>query len=229
MTQFLPSGRFVFAPSGRYFCSVTEPIQRRASQSREAILEAAAQLVYELGASSLTLDATCSRAGMSKGGLLYHFRSKEDLLVALMDHRHQLMESAIHKEFENDPRPDLPGRKHRAMIRALFAILLSDEPFQLAVMGGVAIQLLASGGECSRRLNESFNCHHKKWQVALDEDRLSPLQSMAIHCSLDGLISHQFTHQENHPREVLLQMRDYLLGIASDTVPAFHLPTSETA
>ena len=37
------------------------------------------------GAVHLTLDAVAERAGVSKGGLLYHFPSKESLLQAMVD------------------------------------------------------------------------------------------------------------------------------------------------
>ena len=34
---------------------------------------------------ALTLDAVAAQAGVSKGGLLYHFRSKRELLDAMLD------------------------------------------------------------------------------------------------------------------------------------------------
>src|SRR3954462_15817205 len=52
--------------------------------SREKILDAAAELVKEIGAGRLTLEAVAERAGLSKGGLLYNFKSKEVLLKAMI-------------------------------------------------------------------------------------------------------------------------------------------------
>jgi AcrR family transcriptional regulator len=37
------------------------------------------------GAQALTLDAVAAQAGVSKGGLLYHFKSKRELLDGLVD------------------------------------------------------------------------------------------------------------------------------------------------
>ncbi|HEY6643707.1 TetR/AcrR family transcriptional regulator [Povalibacter sp.] len=51
--------------------------------ARERVIEAAERVVAEVGAARLTLDAVAQSAGVSKGGLLYHFPSKESLLVAL--------------------------------------------------------------------------------------------------------------------------------------------------
>lgn len=55
------------------------------ANSKEAILEAAEAIVLEDGAAHLTLDAVAERAKVSKGGLIYHFPSKEALLVGMME------------------------------------------------------------------------------------------------------------------------------------------------
>lgn len=57
---------------------------RRRSSSRERILDAAAELVRELGSARLTLDAVAERAKLSKGGLLYNFPNKDALLLAML-------------------------------------------------------------------------------------------------------------------------------------------------
>ena len=55
--------------------------------ARERIIDAAEQVVIEAGARHLTLAAVASKAGVSRGGLLYHFPYKEDLLRGMMDRR----------------------------------------------------------------------------------------------------------------------------------------------
>lgn len=52
--------------------------------SRELILDAAEALVLDAGAAHLTLDAVAERAGISKGGLLYNYATKEALLQAMV-------------------------------------------------------------------------------------------------------------------------------------------------
>ena len=51
---------------------------------RDALLNAAEAVVLEGGAVRLTLDAVADRAGVSKGGLLYHFLSKGALLEGMV-------------------------------------------------------------------------------------------------------------------------------------------------
>ncbi|MCC5794671.1 MAG: TetR family transcriptional regulator [Chromatiales bacterium] len=53
--------------------------------ARDRVLDAAIRIVGESGAGRLTLEAVAEAAGISKGGLLYHFRSKEALLLGLLE------------------------------------------------------------------------------------------------------------------------------------------------
>src|SRR5919112_4767165 len=61
------------------------PFVRGRKSSREKILDAAAELVSEIGAGRLTLDAVAERASLSKGGLLYNFPTKEALLQGMLE------------------------------------------------------------------------------------------------------------------------------------------------
>jgi AcrR family transcriptional regulator len=63
--------------------------------ARERILEAAERVVSDVGAARLTLDGVAHAAGVSKGGLLYHFPSKEALLGALAQRYVDTMEHCI--------------------------------------------------------------------------------------------------------------------------------------
>lgn len=47
----------------------------RSSDTKQRILDAAAEIARELGPGHLSLEAVATRAGVSKGGLLYHFPS----------------------------------------------------------------------------------------------------------------------------------------------------------
>ncbi len=52
--------------------------------SKEMILEAAERVVSTRGPSHLTLDAVAAEAGISKGGLLYNFPSKQSLIEGMV-------------------------------------------------------------------------------------------------------------------------------------------------
>ena len=59
--------------------------------SREEILDAAEDVVLELGAGHLMLDMVAQRAGVSKGGLMYNFPTKEALLTAMVHRMSQII------------------------------------------------------------------------------------------------------------------------------------------
>jgi AcrR family transcriptional regulator len=53
--------------------------------TRAKLITAAAAVIRRDGAQALTLDAVAAEAGVSKGGLLYHFKSKRELLDGLVE------------------------------------------------------------------------------------------------------------------------------------------------
>jgi len=55
------------------------------SPTKDKLLNAAGAVVRRDGAQALTLDAVAAEAGVSKGGLLYHFGTKRELIEALVD------------------------------------------------------------------------------------------------------------------------------------------------
>lgn len=58
--------------------------------ARAKVLRAFAELLVESGERAATLEAVAERAGVSKGGLLYHFPSKDALVDGLLDHLGEL-------------------------------------------------------------------------------------------------------------------------------------------
>lgn len=73
------------------------------------LLDAALDLIAERGVAELTYDALAERAGVSKGGLLYHFESKEMLMGALAERLIERYAEARRKTTES--LPDTPSRE----------------------------------------------------------------------------------------------------------------------
>ncbi|MCA8064311.1 TetR/AcrR family transcriptional regulator [Burkholderia sp. AU38729] len=61
--------------------------ERRAgrSSSRDRLLDAAAELVASQGIQNLTIEAVAAAAKVTKAGLVYHFKTRDDLLAALIE------------------------------------------------------------------------------------------------------------------------------------------------
>ena len=58
---------------------------RKPSQARNNILKSALELIRESGVESLTVEGTADRAGVAKGLVHYHFKTKQGLLTAAID------------------------------------------------------------------------------------------------------------------------------------------------
>ena len=70
----------VSIPSGRYSDGMA-----KAEETRRRIVDAAEEVVLRDGVARLTLDAAAAEAGLSKGGVLYHFASRDALVAGMVD------------------------------------------------------------------------------------------------------------------------------------------------
>ncbi|CAE6851868.1 hypothetical protein R69927_07321 [Paraburkholderia domus] len=58
----------------------------RSERSRQAALQAALTIISRDGPGQLTFDAIARESGISKGGLMHQFRTKTEVLKALLEH-----------------------------------------------------------------------------------------------------------------------------------------------
>jgi AcrR family transcriptional regulator len=63
--------------------------------SKNAILDAALAVVSVPDGADITLDAVARQAGLTKPGLMYHFPTREALLLAIVEHAAGRMEDAM--------------------------------------------------------------------------------------------------------------------------------------
>ncbi|MBB6095286.1 AcrR family transcriptional regulator [Povalibacter uvarum] len=111
--------------------------QAAVGSARERVLEAAERVVTEVGAARLTLDAVSHAAGVSKGGLLYHFPSKESLLTALAQRYVDSMQGCI-----DTAKGSLEDQNGRDLKACILGILGSDP--RLKAMGAVLLATAAN-------------------------------------------------------------------------------------
>lgn len=97
---------------------------RDPERTRATILSAARAAITTHGAAA-SLDVIARAAGVSKGGLLHHFRSKEELLLALTRDLYERFEEQVQLALTSEPAS--PMSLARAYIRAVFAELRSPE------------------------------------------------------------------------------------------------------
>jgi squalene-hopene/tetraprenyl-beta-curcumene cyclase len=90
--------------------------------TRTAIINTAQELIATGGLNSLTLDRVAQHAGLSKGGLLYHFSNKEQLVEACLDRLIADLASA------NYPARDLIRSRLQGNSSALLTAALAGNP-----------------------------------------------------------------------------------------------------
>lgn len=73
----------------------TPPERRDAARNREALLEAAVELVETQGVRAVTMEAVAARAGVGKGTVFRRFGSREGLMAAVLDHSETEWQAAI--------------------------------------------------------------------------------------------------------------------------------------
>ena len=91
----------------------------RATTSRDAALSAAVAVILRDGILGMTIEAVAREAGLSKGGVLYHFSSKDALLRGMLEHFLEAMEADMEASRAADPIE--VGRWMRGYLKTFFA------------------------------------------------------------------------------------------------------------
>jgi len=115
------------------------PRQARATQTAEAILEGAAQILEAGGLGALTTNAVAERAGVSIGTLYQYFADKNAILVALAKQQVELGLAEIARGLSGEIDPTPAGRV-RAMVRASIHAFRGRQRARKAVMEAVFSQ-----------------------------------------------------------------------------------------
>lgn len=116
-------------PTVRYSMAMSKRVY---TNSKEQILDAAEQVLIEKGPGSLSVDTVCATAKVSKGGFFYHFKTKDDLLQAMVERLIQVSDADIERLMADDPNPR--GRFTRAYIKCTFGIENVNLDKQLALI-----------------------------------------------------------------------------------------------
>ena len=88
-----------------------------AARRREILVKAGYAEILEKGVQGITLDSVVARAGSSKGGALYYFPTKEDLLSGVLEWLLQQLNRALEEVLQA---PDSARAKLVAELEVLF-------------------------------------------------------------------------------------------------------------
>jgi AcrR family transcriptional regulator len=174
--------------------------------ARERVLEAAEQVVGDVGAARLTLDLVAQTAGVSKGGLLYHFPSKESLLNALA---HRYVDSMNH--CINSAKIGLgEGEAARELKACVIGILSTDQ--RSKAMGAA---LLATAANDFTLLDVVRDCI-ASYSAELAASKADFARAAIVTLAVDGLKMRESLRISSYTDEQRQQIVSELLKIADE-------------
>lgn len=147
-----------------------------ASGTKLEVLRAAHRVVLGDGVAGLTLEAVAREAGRSKGGLLYHFPTKEALIQGLISDTIARFDREVDRLMALDPHPE-PGRWVRAFLSASTAEAGSD--YELT--GGL-LAAIANDPDLLAPLRAAYD----RWQAHALADGLDPAVATIVRLAADG-------------------------------------------
>jgi AcrR family transcriptional regulator len=148
--------------------------------TRERILDAAEAVVEAQGVGRLTLEAVAREAGVSKGGVLYHFAGKEELTVAMIARFTARFDGAVEGLAAEDPEP--AGRTTRSYLRATLGEAPATGPSFDHACAGITAALAAFPEHLAQVRAQSA-----RWQARIERDGLDPVLATIVRLAIDGL------------------------------------------
>lgn len=174
------------------------------TETKEQLLKAAARIINTEGVFSLTLEAVAKNAGVSKGGLLYHFPSKDALLKGMVDYLMQgftdQMKSAVNKDMCEK------GKWTRAYTTLTFNQSDDDLDMNTAFLAAIAT---------NPKLLKSMSKSLQELHLHIENDTIDPIVATVIRLAADGMYFNQLygMHLQEDTRNNVLQ---YLISLTEE-------------
>jgi AcrR family transcriptional regulator len=186
----------------------------------DKLLDAAEAVVVRQGIANLTLDAVAAEAGMSKGGLLHHFPTKDRLVAALVTRSAENWRACYMEAYGRTP--EGPGR----MARALLSHCLSDAQGwtdQLRHSSSAVFAALAQNPSLIEPMRAVYSDLHRR----IADDGLPPGVGEAIAAALDGLWLDWVLGLAPVTQELVVRVRIALEDMLARSKPARSLPKAK--
>ncbi|UOQ83395.1 TetR/AcrR family transcriptional regulator [Gracilibacillus salinarum] len=140
------------------------------------ILNAASKVVSERGIFELTLDAVAKQAGISKGGLLYHFPSKEALVEGMVQHLAVNYQEKIEDNAKQDP--EETGRWIRSYVDVTFNQTYQNKDMNAGLLAAKAV---------NPDLLDPIRKLYEEWQEQIENEGIDPMKATIIRLATDGI------------------------------------------
>ncbi|MFW5799573.1 MAG: TetR/AcrR family transcriptional regulator [Spirochaetota bacterium] len=174
--------------------------------TRDRILIALEEIITTTDPFHFSIEDVAKKAGVSKGGLLYHFPTKDELLKSLLDKVTDEQFEAIEKEAENFK--DTPSRLLKAQVRAWIHQLREKGKLFPAILS-----IINHNREFLEPLKIRFNelrRHHI-------ENGLDPITVNIILLAIDGYLFHRSLEVEEFTEEEATAIENQLIKMCEMT------------
>jgi AcrR family transcriptional regulator len=147
----------------------------RRPSKKKALLDAAIRVAAEGGVEALTIESLAEAAGVTKGGVQYHFRSKDTLYQELLDYALSLFDLALE---EKAP----PGSKPGAWLHAYVDLSLGPPtPYDHAVA------TLLAGIPVNDERASPYRRFAAKWKERANADGQDPATNTIVRLAADSV------------------------------------------
>jgi AcrR family transcriptional regulator len=155
-----------------------------AIQTRELILNSAEALVLRDGAGSLTLERVAREASISKGGVLYHFATKAQLIQGLVERLIRHFDRDLDQCLEKPATG--PGRRTRAFVHATLEGTW-DKTSGSRSRGLEIFAVLLAALTTTPKSLAPLQKRYARWQRQMEHDGLEPVRATVVRLATDGL------------------------------------------
>jgi AcrR family transcriptional regulator len=152
----------------------------RTTDTRSRIVCAAEDVVIRDGVAKLTLDAAAHEAGVSKGGVLYHFPSRAALVAAMVDRFVVSFDADLARRGCAGGRP---GDFVRAYIDASVSPSLESGDPREQHLGAALLAGVASDPDLLEPLRARFD----SWQRSIEADGIDQALGTIARLTCDGM------------------------------------------
>ncbi|MFL1462986.1 TetR/AcrR family transcriptional regulator [Roseococcus sp. DSY-14] len=152
------------------------------ADARTRILDAVEAIVMAKGVPALTLEAAAREAGVSKGGLLYHFASKEALLAGALNRLADHVEADYERVLAETPAG--PNRATRALLNWTF-----EHPEAVCAQHDRAGAVFLAAFHHDPALLDPVRAVFARLRARMIADGLERGRALAIMAASDGLFA----------------------------------------
>lgn len=146
--------------------------------TRENIIDAAMAIVREQGVAKLTLDEAAKVAGVSKGGVLYHYKTKDDLIRGMVGRMIEQCDS-LHQSYYAEE-PEGPYRWARTVVRTAFDPNgPAGDPILGAILAAIAV---------NPDLVAPLQAKYEQWIERVRSDSPDYERAVLVCMAMDGFV-----------------------------------------